>query len=177
MSNIIFVDTETTGLDPDRHEVWEIALIEEDGTEHEWRMRPQRLRDADPGALRVNHFYERKDAVERDKFFSILSRDSIAWEVVRLTAGKHLVGAVPSFDASFLEQFLVREGYRPAWHYQLVDVEALAGAMLHVPPPWNSDNLSGALLLNQLDFGTKHTAIADTRWAKAMYEAVFPKGA
>jgi oligoribonuclease (3'-5' exoribonuclease) len=30
--NVIFVDTETTGLDPERHELWDIALIEADGT-------------------------------------------------------------------------------------------------------------------------------------------------
>jgi len=170
---VIFVDTETTGLEPDRHEVWEIALIEEDGTEHEWRIKPQRLYDADPGALRVNHFYERKAAVEHDAFFSKLSRDTVAWEVARLTSGKHLVGAVPSFDANFLERFLRLQGYAHAWHYHLVDVEALAAGKLGYPPPWNSNDLSKALGLDLIDFGPKHTAIADTRWAKAMYDAVF----
>lgn len=27
MTVLAFVDTETTGLDPDRHEIWEVALI------------------------------------------------------------------------------------------------------------------------------------------------------
>jgi len=183
MSNIIFVDTETTGLDPDRHEVWEIALIEEGGTEHEWRMKPERLRDADPGALRINHYYERIEAASRSitgnttTFFSLEGRGKIAWEVARLTSGKHLVGAVPSFDANFLEQFLVREGYRPAWHYHLVCCENLAAGRLGIAPPWDSRELSAGLGLDKIDFGQKHTAIADARWAKAMYEAALDRDA
>lgn len=190
---VIFVDTETTGLDPERHEVWEIALIEEDGTEHEWRMKPlpMHLPKADPAALRINRFYQR--ALEGgDRYWSPDSPSFIAAEVALLTAGAHLVGAVPSFDAAFLERFLRARGFAPAWHYHLIDVETLAvGYIAHqyekatggrqtadrvravLGPPWSSYSLGNLLRVPPPE--PQHTAIADARWARAMYLAVMGK--
>jgi hypothetical protein len=209
MSEVVFVDTETTGLDHDRHEVWDIALIDDDG-EHEWHIRPQNLHDADEGALRITHYYERVAAagfeekevtdgypaktrtVRYPKFWSRTSRQGIASEIAVRTAGKHLVGAVPWFDARFLAGLLHREGFTPAWHYHMVDVEALAVGWLaggagrvwsperaepersSYQPPWNSDGLSFALGV-ATPKEDRHTAIGDARWAKAMYEAVMGK--
>ncbi len=34
-ADLAFVDTECTGLDPDRHEIWEVGLIVDD-EEHSW---------------------------------------------------------------------------------------------------------------------------------------------
>lgn len=51
---------------------------------------------------------------------------------VRFTWGAHVVGAVPSFDTERLSR-LLREHYAcPGWHYQPVDVEALAAGFLSV---------------------------------------------
>lgn len=172
---VVFVDTETTGLDPEVHELWEIALIV-DGTEHEFRLKPQHLRRAAPDALRITGFYTRvADAGGAAEFFSQGARGSIAWDVARLTAGRHLVAAVPSFDARFLADFLDAEGYAPAWHYHLVDIEALTAGRLGLEPPWDSSELATALGVPRLD--GKHTALGDARWAKAMYEAAFDPGA
>ena len=38
--------------------------------------------------------------------------------------------------------------------------------------PWKSKDLSRALSVDPADFGPEHTALADARWAKAMYEAM-----
>lgn len=64
MTTLAFVDTETTGLDPERHEVWEIAVIirghrtpGSDG-EYLWQLLPD-LAKAEPTALRINRYYER----------------------------------------------------------------------------------------------------------------------
>lgn len=207
-NNVIFVDTETTGLDPNQHEVWDIALIEADGTEHEWHVRPQNLHSADEGALRITHFYERVKAagyreetieegypkrtktVSYANFWTRRGRVSIASEIAALTANKHLVGAVPWFDARFLTNFMAREGYVPAWHYHMIDVETLAVGYLAAhsllrqagrvnpekvayEPPWESSAIALTLGINPDDavFG-KHTAIGDARWAKAIYEKV-----
>ena len=167
--SIIFVDTETTGLNPRWHEIWEIALIEEGGNEHVWRMKPTRLEHADPSALRVNRFYERQD--EGMAFWSAEGRDKVAWHIAKLTAGRHLVGAVPSFDAEFLTRFLAEQGFAPSWHYHLVDVETLVAGKLGIRPPWNSTDLSNSMGIP--DMGGKHTAIGDARWARAMYEAAY----
>lgn len=175
MTNVVFIDTETTGLEPDRHEVWEIGLIRGDtGEEIQWAIRPD-LSKADPGALRINRFYERVPA-------SWSSPHYVAERLAILTAGKHLVGAVPSFDAAFLERFLRRYGQAPAWHYHLVDVEALAvgrltamvthEAGIPLRPPWDSRALSRALGIPEQPAADKHTALGDARWAKAIYDKV-----
>jgi DNA polymerase III epsilon subunit-like protein len=161
---VVFCDTETTGLDPTRHEVWEIAVIEEDGTEYSWAMWPD-LSVADPNALRINRFYERAANLEWAE------HSGVAADVARLTAGAHLVGAVPSFDAGFLDPFLRRFGYCGAWHYHVVCAETLVAGRLQLPPPWDSQDLSRQMGVDPDQF-ERHTALGDARWAKALYDAV-----
>lgn len=185
MEPIVFVDTETTGLDPDHNELWEIALIEADGTEHVWAMPPKWLSEADPGALRVNRFYERTSA--SNWHWSPETRSTIASQIAILTANKHLVGAVPWFDARFLSRLLVEYGVRESWHYHMIDVETLAiGCLatrkmegvwvppnLSIVPPWSTTDLAKAIGIDVGDHQfEKHTALGDARWAKAIYERV-----
>lgn len=191
---VCYVDVETTGLDPERHEVWDIALIEEDGTEHEFHVLPEHPRSADEAALRITRFYQRVAAAgvyeetikegypprsrttKRASFWTRRSRRSIASEIAALTAGKHLVGAVPSFDARFLAGFLMREDHVPAWHYHLVDVETLIAGRLGLKPPLKSEDLSRAIGVDPAQF-ERHTALGDARWVRAQYEAVYDPGA
>jgi DNA polymerase III epsilon subunit-like protein len=164
--HVIYVDTETTGLDPERHEIWDIALIRGDtGEEIEYHIAPN-LSTADPTALRLTDYYKRVNGAH----FSWNSPSIAATMVARYTAGKHIVGAVPSFDAVFLERLLRRHNLAPAWHYHLIDIEALAAGYLGMKPPWDSDELNQRLGLPEVS--GKHTAIGDARWAKAVYERV-----
>ena len=168
---VVFIDTETTGLDPDRHELWDIALIEPDGTEHEFHRRPGHASDADPGALRVTDFYRRTAAHEWR--WDSRTDAVIAQDIALITSGMHLVAAVPSFDAAFLARFLRDNGQCEAWHYHLVDVEALVAGKLCLAPPWDSSALAEAIGVERLD--GKHTAIGDARWARDIYRAVFAR--
>lgn len=71
MTRLVFLDTETTGLDPDLHEVWEVACIVrelpdaegkadgKDEGEYVWQL-PVDLGRADPFALNVGRFHERR---------------------------------------------------------------------------------------------------------------------
>ncbi len=205
MSGVCFVDIETTGLDPDYHEVWEVALITpvvgatpaEDGwNEQIWQL-PVDLSKADPMALNVGRFHDRRLPAD-----SLVPLATFASEFVRDTRGLHLAGAVVSFDAERLWQLLRNNGECPMWHYHLVDVEALAAGFIagsraalatsvqHTSeafwagsltwaavegpdpwPPWKSNDLSRAVGVNPDDFD-RHTALGDARWAKAIYEAV-----
>ena len=163
---VVFCDTETTGLDPGRHEIWEVALIDEFGAEHEWRL-PVDLGRADPRALAVGGYHER--ATSSPKAPTDLL--SFAGTFRELTMGHHLAGAVISFDEERLRLLLRANGECPMWHYHLVDVEALAAGLCHMPPPWDSDELSRAVGVSPDNF-TRHSALGDARWAKAIYEAV-----
>ena len=62
MMDLCFVDVETTGLDPVRHELLELAAVRVDRHTLEpldhvsVKVRPERLADADPKALEVNGY-------------------------------------------------------------------------------------------------------------------------
>lgn len=184
--SVCFVDCETTGLDPDRHEIWEVGLIADEGTanggwtERRWLL-PVDLGRADPIALRIGGFHERHpQGDDYEPVSGQLSRgesDAVgpfAQAFARLTRGAHLVGAVVSFDEERLRRLLRANGACPEWHYHLVDVEALAAGKLGIRPPWNSETLSLAVGVDPAEFA-RHAALGDARWAKAIYEAVIGK--
>ena len=189
MTRRVFIDCETTGLDPARHEVWEVAMIVRDpdvgivDQEHRLLTRPRDLAAAEPGALRAGRFYQR--AVEIDDATSWVVSDepikpvhdgwidpyTTAFRVAALTAGAHLVGANPAFDAAHLTGLLARHMLAPAWHYRLIDVEALvAGAVRWETPKSLRD--SAEWLDLSIDEEALHTALGDARLARDVYDAV-----
>jgi DNA polymerase III epsilon subunit-like protein len=161
---IVFCDTETTGLDPKRHQIWEVGLIDTVGAEHVWTL-PVDLGRADAQALKISGFHarygKRKPTALGD--FARLFR--------AITEGCHLAGAVISFDEERLRYLLRANGECPLWHYHLVDVEAFAAGKLGLAPPWDSDELSQQVGVDPGQFD-RHSALGDARWAKAIYEAV-----
>lgn len=196
---VCFVDTETISLARDHRHLWEIALIVPDyhgpgqDLEEEWFLADVPLGEADAVALQVGRFHDRYPGVDGaghpPKY--LYDRRHIARLVEKYTRGRHLVGAVPSFDEQRLWDFLRAHGQCPGWHYHLVDVEALAagyiaahnravewadgrsGDLIPVDPrpPWDSNQLSLAVGVDPGDF-ERHTALGDAKWAKAIYDAV-----
>lgn len=183
---VAFVDCETTGLDPDLHEIWEVALIVQ-GAEFLWQL-PVDLGRADLIALNIGGFMARRWPQEEPvsdprrgawlghaAFESCVHASEMALFAKRfatLTWGLHLVGAVPSFDEERLRRLLRRHGACPGWHYHLVDVEALVAGKLGIPPPWNSTELSSKAGVDPGAY-SRHSAMGDARWAKGLYESVF----
>ncbi len=180
MTGIAFIDTETTGLDPDRHEVWEVAAIV-DGEEWAWFLPVFDLGAADARALDIGGFRERYPKMNGHV---TLMADFVR-QFSNLTWGRHLCGAVVSFDEERLRRLLRANGACPGWHYHLIDVEAMAVGYLRarfemgdhnaLPDggtlPWKSVDLSRAIGVEPNDFEA-HTALGDARWVKAMYEAM-----
>jgi DNA polymerase III epsilon subunit-like protein len=193
MTRIVFIDTETTSLRPDRR-AWEVGLIvrSEDGThdtEHHWfiDVRDLDLGNADVMSLKIGRFYERHPQIAAEHLSSpaVRREDEAMRQIERLTRGAHLVGAVPNFDADVLGARMRANGICPSWHYHLIDIEALAvgylsGLRSDEPPgmndyplslPWKSDDLSRAVGVEP-DEDKRHTALGDAAWARDVYDAV-----
>lgn len=203
---LCFVDTETTGIHPGRRP-WEIAIIrrEVDGAETEklLHVADVDISQADPFGLKVGGFYDRHVVAKRNwsgLYFgtpdgpSVVQEREAAQIVEAMTRSAHIVGAVPNFDTETLDAMLRRHQLLPAWHYHLVDVEALAVGYLHglvrdvqggehgvraFPGvlPWKSDDLSRACGVLPPSDDERHTALGDARWAMRLYDAIVGKQA
>lgn len=155
MTTLCFIDTETTGLNPDVHEVWEVACVirnfgdvvdnepasgkgfDVPDSEYVWQL-PVDLAHADTIALNIGRFHERRwnpnHSQDTGDVFGVTQAlvgphfmRKWADEFARLTWGAHMIGMVPSFDTDrFLERLLRKHGACPGWHYQPIDVETLA---------------------------------------------------
>lgn len=122
-----------------------------------------------------------------DTWTGYLTRRAAALSIVRLTHGAHVVGAIPSFDdETFANNLIHGAGLRGNWHYHLIDVEALAVGYLHgvraaggasdprvpVTLPWDSEALSHMVGVTPPAKSERHTALADARWARDIYDAI-----
>lgn len=186
MTKLIFLDTETTGLQPDRHTIWDIAWICAEITPDEMggdmeslvlggsfnstvKITPAEHDRADPYGLKIGHFAQRYDhdsAISRDEAISNLwdACGGFGDDVTR----PHLVGGVPSFDATMLYvNWLGFPGYGEGpFHYHLIDVETFAAAAAGMLPPYTGDAVGEA---HGVTNKAPHTAWGDTVWAVEMF--------
>ena len=169
--SILYLDTETTGLDPRIHVPWEVAIITEGGAESEyvwrWRPAPWDLHYADRDALAINGFHDRVP----DKYDANIEGDAAA-AIGQLVEGNIIAGSKPSFDVEMLTPWLRRCGVEPSWHHRPVCIATAAyGWLLREPLtaqeraevlglPWHSDDLSRTCGINPDDYD-RHTALGD----------------
>ncbi|MFB7605226.1 3'-5' exonuclease [Streptomyces gardneri] len=141
---IAFVDTETTGLDPYRHDAWEIAIIlrrpNQPDIEHLFQIRTS-LVNADPKALEINRRLERF-AVPDGEFAAKLptatrraamelTEATLMHDLMDLLDGAMLVGSNPAFDERFLMKLFHEAGCPPRWYYRTVDIATMAVGHLY----------------------------------------------
>lgn len=177
---IVFLDTETLGLDPVNHEIWEVGAIRYDEVNNrvqnkmlvQLKLTGPQLLKGDPIGMEIGKFSERR--LPEDECLSI--RDFIEEFKEFCPKGSHLAGAVVSFDEERLRRMFRKKREGIPWHYHLIDVEVLGIGFLRakgikLPLPYKSDIISDYLdiAINQED---KHTALGDAQWALDMYRAV-----
>lgn len=205
MPALCFVDLETTGLDPDVHEAWEIAIIKRCGDgpdwEHHWQIRPTVLhleRIADPKALEIGRYHQRMNIPNGAYYAQFgtdgnpvpMGRTELVQTVSQLLKDAVIVGSNPAFDATFL-RYLLDDA---PWHYRTLDIATLAAGYRHGQAasgayggdfafpgdyptlPYKSYDLSRAVGVEPPAPDAAHTALGDARWARDVYDAV-TKGA
>jgi DNA polymerase III epsilon subunit-like protein len=162
MTALCFIDTETTGLDPDVHDVFEVAYALDDDEVMSFLL-PHTLRNADPQALRLNGYHERGALIYTND--ERLTPTSLVTELRNVT----LVGSNPAFDAAFLRK---RIGYAP-WHHRMIDVTTCAMWQFGWDRPKGLADVATELRQNGHDIAEPdHTAAGDVLVTRQVYRAL-----
>lgn len=193
MTRIVFADTETTSLDRDTREIWEIGLIIRDpgcpDREVEIIVADADFTFANPYSLDIGRAYERHPKFTgRNKVGDgaplYMSQADAAAAVEEETRKATIVGMVPNFDTLNFEVLLQRHGLPYSGHYHLLDAENLILGYLwgqrsagrDVPDPgmprWDSDELSRMVGVEPPGDLDRHTAIGDARWTRDLWDVV-----
>jgi len=161
---VVFLDVETTGLDPKAHEIVEIAVVALDGSVLlDTRVKPVRMETAEAGALRVNGYNEAEWA-DAPTF------DEIKEDVMAAVRHKIIVGQNPQFDRSFVVEALARCGVERAdrkLKRHCIDTITLAWEHL-VPCGLDRLNLGAECEFLGVPAGG-HRALPDAQAARAVY--------
>jgi DNA polymerase III epsilon subunit-like protein len=154
---IIVVDVETTGFDPDRHETVEVAWWNLDTGERSHFVPvhdvPTALAGANIRSLQINRYIDRLAEAEQDTEYVELNR---LWDQLN---GNTLAGSNPRFDAGFLAT-MFQKGNRlttEPWHYRLWDLAPYAAGVLGLDYLPGLDDVCKELGVNRPD----HSAEGD----------------
>lgn len=153
--NLVYIDIETTGLDPHLHQVWEIAYAIDTGPVRTYQVRHS-LDHADPEALTINRYMDR---------FTGGHDRAVEAEIQCDLQGATIVGFNPAFDATFLR---ARWGIAP-WHHRTLDVSTYAMGVLNLDHIPRTDELVQLLGINHRG---AHTAAGDVRASRDVHTAL-----
>lgn len=173
---LAFIDVETTGLNPDRHELIQIGIVLADQIwnghkvelkhidEIELKIKPERIADADPQALRVNGYTPAEwifaySLPEAMKIFADKTKDCI------------FVAHNACFDYLFIDKALHVTNTENLMHFYKIDTLSVAYARLGARGDIEKYSLSALCDIFGIKNSNAHTALAD---AHATYE-LFPK--
>lgn len=186
-SRLVFVDIETTSLDPVTGEVWEVGAIARDltaegpntyiETEYHAFLRVDHLETADLVALDIGGYHERHPEGDRGDIIGpgpdgvrVTAPYSFAKDFEKLTRDATLVGANVRFDERFLNDYLRKHHRVPSWFFRLCDVEALAQGYCGLVLPTGLAKCANILEIpNEY---VAHEALSDALLARDVYDAV-----
>jgi len=169
IADIVFVDVETTGLDPDKDSVIQVGVVRTDytGTQVKARMclKVKPSTPVHPRAAAVNGYTPEgwADAVEPA---------AAALHLAAISQGAEFAGHCVWFDVRFCENLLKKNGVRVPWGRRNIDTQTLVHLMRAQNPAMNGTNLQAALeeLGGQRD--AVHDAAEDAEWSRRVYAHV-----
>jgi len=174
--NLAFIDLETTGLDPERHEIIEMGVIiarqiPQDGAgnklevieEFDLRVKPEHLETSDPESLKINGYNE------MDWVFAIDLSNAME-KLAEKTEGAILVAQNVAFDWLFLEKAFVKTGIKNKMDFHRLDLLSMAYAKLYQDE--RAQRFSLRALCEYFDIKNEkaHTALADIRAEFEIYK-------
>ena len=173
--NLAFIDTETTGTDPHKHEIIELAVIiarqvERPGKgpeleiveECEWKIKPEHIENAEEEALRVNGYNE------VDWMFAV-DRKKAMEEFAKKTQSCTFVSHNLVFDYAFVMKAFEESDVENKMHYGKLDTISIAFARLYDAPLADRFSLRALCELLKVENSKAHTALADTKALVSVY--------
>lgn len=163
----LLVDVETTGLDPARHSIIELAMLTPDGTSHFVQScRPWIGAAIDPEALAVNGWSAKQlESVELSH--SEAMQQAADW----LGTGTWTVaGMNPHFDLKFLQEAFARvlpRHKRPRFSHRVYDLHSLTRFMYPFAESLISQDI--AILLGIDPEAEPHRALGGIQWEAAAF--------
>jgi DNA polymerase-3 subunit epsilon len=178
MPSLAFLDTETTGLDAEVHELLEVAVVlrpdspAKPETEIHFSLAIDPSR-AEEKALEVNRFYERGEEL------AAIRRDDVEYAASDLAValtGATVVGNNVGFDLRFLKAWLSACGVASEpWSYMPLDLKAWVAGRCGMGRPASTRliaEVSGVPIPDDA-----HTALVDARWNRDVYNALTRRSA
>ena len=169
VTDLAFVDIETTGLDARIHEIIEIGVVRvkqawvadekpifEKMFEWSAKIKPEHLELADPVALKINGY------IASDWSESI-SLENALKEFVEKTEGAIMVAHNVAFDSDFLENKFAQLGIKNKMHYHRLDTVSLAFGLLHSAPDVGRYSLGELCKYFGIVNERAHSALSDAR--------------
>ncbi len=162
------IDLETTGLNPHQHEIIEIGLVLTQAPDlkveqqKEWKITPERLKDADPKALEIAGY-------EPKLWKKAVSLTQAMQELSDKTEDSIMVAQNISFDWNFLQEAFLQTGVPDKMHYHRLDLLSMAYAHLFYTGKiqrYSLNSLSEYFGV-ELERSERHSALED---ARATYE-------
>lgn len=171
---LAFIDTETTGLDPEIAEVIEIAIIRvEPGHQPKHfhsRIKPERIEDAHPKALEINGY-----AADPHKWEHAPLMSEVGGLILSTLKGCTLVGHNVAFDEAMINANLKRSGFNKRIPYRKIDTQILAMEHLY-PLGLKRAGMDAIRQFLSWDTEGSHTAMKDAKDARKLFELTWQMG-
>lgn len=166
--NLAFIDIETTGLNPIKHEIIEIGCVITTSLlevieEFELKIKPEHIEDADPVSLKISHY----DVTLWKKAYTLQKALKILSEKVKDCI---MVGHNVAFDSGFLEHAYGETGVINSMHYHKLDTISIAWAKLHREPDLEHFSLRELCVRFGIKNADAHTGLGDARATFELYK-------
>ena len=170
-----FIDTETTGLNPDKHELIQIGGVivraknphdvesYEVVEEFEYKIKPLRIQDANPTALKVNQY-------DPSQWQDALTLAEAMAFVAKKTEGAVMVAHNVAFDSAFVDKAFRLSDIENKMHYHRLDTVSMAFALLHNNADVDRLSLHTLCEYFKIEQGIEHQALSDARATYLLYK-------